>query len=157
MRTAHGPGAALALRVSDQSFLLGRSLEHVVGREIGMLCGAFHGLGTLAFLSRFGEDYAAMLCYAEAGDCARRDEMELERFGMTHDAMAAGLAGLWGIAPKIVDAIAWHCHPTQSDKGGQLGLALRAACSRSESIAALDDRRFAGLDESTRSNMLSRV
>ena len=60
---------------------------------------------TDAFTAGLLSDIGLLLLAAKAPDLLRSEESEL---GFTHGALGAYLLGLWGLAPGIVEAVAFH-------------------------------------------------
>ena len=65
---------------------------------------------TDAFAAGLLSDAGLLLLAAKAPELLRRDEAEL---GFTHGGLGAYLLGLWGLAPGIVDAVAFHHEPPE--------------------------------------------
>ena len=79
-----------------------------------------------AFTAGLLSDIGLLLLAAKAPDLLRRDESEL---GFTHGALGAYLLGLWGLAPGIVEAVAFHHERPEvdGDAAGRGGLTTRLA------------------------------
>jgi HD-like signal output (HDOD) protein len=76
-----------------------------------------------AFTAGLLSDLGLLLLAAKAPDLLRRDEAEL---GFTHGGLGAYLLGLWGLAPGIVEAVAFH-HDVPDDVSSGDGLGTRQA------------------------------
>ena len=63
---------------------------------------------TDAFTAGLLSDVGVLLLAAKAPELLQRDEAEL---GFTHGGLGAYLLGLWGLAPGIVEAVAFHHQP----------------------------------------------
>jgi len=78
-----------------------------------------------AFTAGLLSDVGLLLLAAKAPDLLRREEAEL---GFTHGALGAYLLGLWGLAPGIVEAVAFHHErPDTPPDSGAGGLPTRLA------------------------------
>jgi HD-like signal output (HDOD) protein/CheY-like chemotaxis protein len=90
-----------------------------------------------AFTAGLLTDIGVLLVAAKAPELLRRDESEL---GFTHGALGAYLLGLWGLAPSIVEAVAFHHErPDELDEavgGGALTARLAVACAVDLSMRA---------------------
>src|SRR4051794_15020324 len=71
------------------------------------LGGLLHDIGRYVLPIAFGEQASDEIA-AQATDGAGRVMLERERFGIDHALAGALLAERWGVAPDVVDAIAWH-------------------------------------------------
>lgn len=108
-------GIALSMEVCDENEHARRFLKHslatgplrvrAVDGEEPSLGRARHGLGKLVLLTRFGDDYADLLKRVDAAPSLRLEELELHRFGVSHEAVGTNLAGLWGISPALAAAM----------------------------------------------------
>jgi HD-like signal output (HDOD) protein len=76
-----------------------------------------------AFTAGLLSDLGLLLLAAKAPELLRRDEAEL---GFTHGGLGAYLLGLWGLAPGIVEAVAFH-HEVPEDAPSGDGLGTRQA------------------------------
>ena len=79
-----------------------------------------------AFTAGLLSDVGLLLLAAKAPELLRRDESDL---GFTHGGLGAYLLGLWGLPPKVVEAVAFHHDPVVMDpevvavhEGNHLGL-----------------------------------
>ena len=78
-----------------------------------------------AFTAGLLSDVGILLLAAKAPDLLRRDEAEL---GFTHGGLGAYLLGLWGVAPGIVEAVAFHHEtPAVAERDPGRGLGTRQA------------------------------
>ena len=83
------------------------------------MVGLLHDLGKLVLAQNLTEEYQEAL--TESLNTDRYIwEVEYEQFGTSHAEMAAYLMGLWGLKYSIVEAIAFHHHP--SKRGAQMGI-----------------------------------
>ena len=92
---------------------------------------------TDAFTAGLLSDIGVLLLAAKAPDMLRRDESEL---GFTHGGLGAYLLGLWGLAPGIVEAVAFH-HERPEERieagaAGGLPTTLAVACAVDLSLSA---------------------
>jgi HD-like signal output (HDOD) protein len=118
-----GAGASLFSR----SEATARLLRRMIDSEEARLCAALHGVGRLVLLTRFGADYATLLKRAASEPPVSLDELERERFGMSHDTVGAHLLGLWGAPSPVVDAIRALGRPELAVTGTELARALYIA------------------------------
>ena len=79
---------------------------------------------TEAFTAGLLSDIGLLLLAAKAPELLRRDESEL---GFTHGGLGAYLLGLWGLAPGIVEAVAFHHERPEELPGPYGGLSTRMA------------------------------
>lgn len=77
-----------------------------------------------AFTAGLLSDVGLLLLAAKAPELIRRDEAEL---GFTHGGLGAYLLGLWGLAPGIVEAVAFHHEVPDGPVAGEGGLGTRQA------------------------------
>jgi HD-like signal output (HDOD) protein len=78
-----------------------------------------------AFTAGLLSDVGLLLLAAKAPDLLCRDEAEL---GFTHGGLGAYLLGLWGLAPGIVEAVAFHHErPKEQAAADTGGLPIRLA------------------------------
>ncbi|MBI4001861.1 MAG: HDOD domain-containing protein [Nitrospira defluvii] len=73
--------------------------------------GLLHDVGSLVFAVNVPERYDAMLKTAHDQGIPVW-EMERQEFGATHADVGAYLLGLWGLGDPIVEAVAFHHHPS---------------------------------------------
>jgi HD-like signal output (HDOD) protein/CheY-like chemotaxis protein len=118
-----------AVRLARHTQATGQLLVRWLGGDDARLCGALHGLGKLVLLARFGDAYAELLDRVEQSPDLRLYELELERFGMSHDVVGAHVAALWGIPPSLVEAIRVYTDPSLAARGTTLSAALHVACA----------------------------
>ncbi|HYH49902.1 MAG TPA: HDOD domain-containing protein [Acidimicrobiia bacterium] len=71
-----------------------------------------------AFTAGLLSDTGLLLLAAKAPELLRREEAGL---GFTHGGLGAYLLGLWGLAPGIVEAVAFHHHAPQGAFGAAEG------------------------------------
>jgi len=83
--------------------------------QIAFTAGLLHDMGKLIMATHFQERYCKEKQFSmQTPDTALIQEMEDERFGINHALIGAALLALWGIPPKVVNAIAFH-HKPQDD------------------------------------------
>ncbi|MGA1984235.1 MAG: response regulator [Acidobacteriaceae bacterium] len=99
--------------VSRLSTLIAKS-EGVAARELGAYqsAGLLHNIGKLVMASADPKEYRMI----EALGFAGRDQcrLETEALGCSHAEVGAYLLGLWGLPSSIIEAVAWHHHPSDS-------------------------------------------
>jgi len=81
------------------------------------LAGMLHDIGKLILAVNFSATYRELLREAPAS-AGERMAREREMIGTTHAEIGAYLMGLWGLAPPILTAIAFHHCPQKSPVGG---------------------------------------
>ncbi|MCA1842522.1 MAG: HDOD domain-containing protein [Actinobacteria bacterium] len=83
---------------------------------------------TDAFTAGLLSDVGLLLLAAKAPELLRQDDVSL---GFTHGGLGAYLLGLWGLAPGIVEAVAFHHErpeaPPPADAVGSLSIRLAVA------------------------------
>jgi HD-like signal output (HDOD) protein/CheY-like chemotaxis protein len=77
-----------------------------------------------AFTAGLLTDIGLLLLAAKAPELLQRDEATL---GFTHAGLGAYLLGLWGLAPGVVEAVAFHHEPPGSPPGPEGRLETRPA------------------------------
>jgi len=81
--------------------------------EDAFTAGMLHDMGKLMLADSLPEEYAKAIDLA-AQEKISQTEAELAIFGATHAGLAAYLFGLWGLPASIVEAVAFHHNPEQS-------------------------------------------
>ena len=82
--------------------------------EDAFTAGMLHDMGKLMLADSLPEEFAQALELAKE-ERISQPEAEMEIFGATHAGLAAYLFGLWGLPASIVEAVAFHHTPEQSD------------------------------------------
>jgi putative nucleotidyltransferase with HDIG domain len=78
--------------------------------------GLLHDLGKLVMVLHFDDLYLAEHnCAVSIQDTIHTEQLELEKFGVSHSELGASLVGIWGLPPQIVHAIAYHHNPEALD------------------------------------------
>lgn len=73
--------------------------------------GLLHDIGLLVLASNLPEDYKRVMALQKEREMSEwRAEQEV--FGVTHTEVGAYLLGLWGLGEAIVEAVAYHHHPS---------------------------------------------
>jgi len=89
--------------------------EGVAARDLGLYqsAGLLHDIGLLVMASADPKEYRMI---ENLGMCAEVDQcaVEVELLGCSHAEIGAYLLGLWGLPSSIVEAVAWHHHPSAS-------------------------------------------
>lgn len=78
------------------------------------LAGLLHDLGILVMARHFPERYASFLKESRSAE-ATIVAMELEEYQATHAEVGGYLLALWGLPDAVVEATAWHHHPSASE------------------------------------------
>jgi len=78
------------------------------------MSGMLHDTGKMILACNFAEKYDKTILLSEEKDI-QLYEAELETFGTTHSDVGAYLMGLWGLPDPIVEAIAFHHLPKESE------------------------------------------
>ncbi|MCC7413583.1 MAG: HDOD domain-containing protein [Gammaproteobacteria bacterium] len=110
--------------------------------EIAMMAGMLHDVGRVLLAANRPQEYAAALARAqEIGTAAA----EREAFGHSHAEVGAYLMGIWGLPDLIVEAIAYHHAPGESQDAGFTPLtAVHVADALCDGGADADSRIDAG-------------
>ncbi len=90
--------------------------QHAGADEVGetFTAALLHDLGKLILAGSLPDDYGVIVEQAEA-DKTPTWVIERDMIGTTHADVGAYLLGLWGLPPAIVEAVAWHHRPSESD------------------------------------------
>lgn len=90
--------------------------EHAdtTGQEDAFTAGLLHDIGKLMLAESLPEKFNQALALA-ARDRRPLHEAEMKIFGATHAGLAAYLLGLWGLPTAMVEAVAFHHQPRQSE------------------------------------------
>jgi len=80
--------------------------------ETAFIAGLFHDLGKLVMVANMPDAYAQVLAAVREKRIALIDA-EKDMLGATHAEVGAYLLGLWGFADAVVEACAYHHHPSQ--------------------------------------------
>lgn len=108
--------------------------------------GLLHDLGELILASELSSEYRTIMNLAEAEDISTLDA-ELKVLGCTHAEVGAYLLGIWGLPVHVVEAVAWHHHPSVSPVGQSCPLmAVHIADCVSTGIAPDRKQDCFGLD-----------
>jgi putative nucleotidyltransferase with HDIG domain len=90
--------------------------QHVAPEVAGeaITAALLHDIGKLVLAGSLPDDYADVIDEADADGTATW-VMERDMLGATHADVGAYLLGLWGLPEGIVEAVAWHHRPGESD------------------------------------------
>jgi len=94
--------------------LMRRERADFAESEDAYTAGMLHDMGKLMLADSLPDEFGQALALAER-EKIPLVEAELEVFGATHAGLAAYLLGLWGLPAAIVEAVAFHHTPEQSD------------------------------------------
>ncbi|MBI3118181.1 MAG: HDOD domain-containing protein, partial [Candidatus Hydrogenedentes bacterium] len=99
--------------------------------------GLLHDVGILVLASNLPDIYGLVLDRLAKGN-KRLDELELAMLGATHGEVGAYLLALWGLPDNVVEAVAFHHHPSQSlsDSLAPVTFVHAADCFHSRSVEA---------------------
>jgi HD-like signal output (HDOD) protein/CheY-like chemotaxis protein len=75
--------------------------------------GLLHDLGELILASELSSEYKTIVKVADAENISTQDA-ELKVLGCGHAELGAYLLGIWGLPVNVVEAVAWHHHPSVS-------------------------------------------
>jgi putative nucleotidyltransferase with HDIG domain len=92
-----------------------------VSGENAFTAGLLHDIGRLVLVTRFPEHYAAVLAYRARADCHLLSA-EKEVLGIDHAMVGHALAQYWKFAPLILEAIAGHHAPGETEPGSLIGV-----------------------------------
>lgn len=76
-----------------------------------LMAGMLHDLGKLILIDNLPEQYSLVLEQCQ-NDGKLVWEVEQDLFGVSHAEVGAYLLGLWGLPDDIVEAVAYHHHPS---------------------------------------------
>ncbi|GMU23552.1 MAG: hypothetical protein AMXMBFR13_36300 [Phycisphaerae bacterium] len=85
--------------------------------------GLLHDLGLLVLAARQFEKFADVLTRARAQQRPIH-EVEKEMMGVTHEDVGAYLLRLWGLPPRIIEAVELHHRPAQVEFDGLCALSV---------------------------------
>jgi HD-like signal output (HDOD) protein len=137
---------------------VGRLARRIAGELSGdqafadsaQLGGLLHDLGRIVLIHQLPETYRAVVSAPRRGRISQLD-LETEQYGTTHAHVGAYLAGVWGLFDPIVEALAFHHHPEDCPRAGEVtpltAVHVADALSR-EAAACLDHHIHAQLNES---------
>ncbi len=103
-----------SLRISR----LSRKLAHLAGANAGeiensLTAGLLHDVGKLVIAWKLPEQWREIESIAQAKQISMLDA-EYECLGCSHAEIGAYLMGSWSLPMQIIDAVAWHHHPSAS-------------------------------------------
>jgi putative nucleotidyltransferase with HDIG domain len=82
-------------------------------REESLFAGLVHDIGKLILVANLPEEYdAAQVLADREGICLT--EAQRQVFGSSHPEVGAYLLRIWGIPDEVVEAVAFHHHPSAS-------------------------------------------
>jgi putative nucleotidyltransferase with HDIG domain len=85
--------------------------------QTAFAAGLMHDLGKAVLAANFGEEYHKILA-----DTASREtppwDAEKKAFGANHEEVGAYVLKQWGVAPEILEAVAFHHQPARSTTKG---------------------------------------
>ncbi len=115
---------------SQESFWQHSLAVATIGRLVGLkelksasiadtcfTAGLLHDIGKLLFASNLPKEYGEVIAAAKAKAISVH-QAELEAFGVTHGELGASLLGTWGLPMTVLEAIAWHEHPSAANAPG---------------------------------------
>jgi HD-like signal output (HDOD) protein len=109
-----------------RTIALGETKDSRIG-EAAFTAGLLHDVGKLVLAGNLPDMYNAVQQLRTARRVSQRDA-EIEVMGTTHAELGACLLGTWGLPLPILEAIAWHHCPQQSeDENFSLLTAVHAA------------------------------
>ena len=82
--------------------------------DTAFTAGLLHDIGKLLLAGNIPDTYDKIIEQAQRRK-APLPQVELEVLGCTHAEVGACLLGLWGLPLPILEAIAWHHTPAQSE------------------------------------------
>jgi HD-like signal output (HDOD) protein len=95
--------------------------------EAAFTAGLIHDMGKLILAANVPAMCSAIEQLHKSKQLTQR-EAEMQVLGTTHAELAACLLGTWALPLPVLEAVAWHHHPTRSpDKGFTLLTAVHAA------------------------------
>jgi HD-like signal output (HDOD) protein len=82
--------------------------------EMAYTAGLLHDVGKLFLAANLPETYSQVLAQSQRRKISER-EVELEVFDASHAELGAAVLGTWGLPLPILEAIAWHHCPSDSE------------------------------------------
>ena len=76
------------------------------------VAGLLHDVGQLVFVAHHPDQYDRVLKAVAAGE-QTSSEAEMQVFGTTHAEVGSYLLWLWGLPDTVVEAVAFHHHPSR--------------------------------------------
>lgn len=128
--------------------------QHGLNQDYAFISGLLHDIGKLVLVSRFPDQYAAVLAYRDEHDCFMADA-ERVVLGIDHAVVGRALAEHWKFPALMQKAIADHHAPQGSDMGDIPALvhiadaiahALDLSGTDDDLVPVLDARAWAGID-----------
>jgi putative nucleotidyltransferase with HDIG domain len=104
---------SMAVGASAQAITLAQTKD-VKLAEMAFTAGLLHDIGKLLLAANMPDAYSQVLARVE-GTIHSVTEMETEVLGASHAELGASVLGTWGLPVSILEAIAWHHCPNQSD------------------------------------------
>jgi HD-like signal output (HDOD) protein len=135
-----------AARVSDLAMLIANSEQQPEAEDRphqAYLAGLLHNLGLLIFLSRGGKSLNLLMQQVKNTEMSVT-EIETAIFGFDRCEAAAYVLSLWGIPPRIIEAILLQKNPSETnyDSFNALTAIHVAACLLRPSVMEGYDRLF---------------
>jgi len=118
------PGMPLE-QLWSHSLKVGQYAKHIARAENqdrriaddAFMAGVLHDTGKLILASNFSDWYNQAISLSK-----EKQEplavLETELFGTSHGEVGAYLLGLWGFSHPLIEAVAFHHHPSRSPDGG---------------------------------------
>ncbi len=108
---------ALQMRSIWTGAVAKKMFEDKRSSELAFTAGVLHDIGMLMLATRLPEQYSTVL--KEAGETLRPlSEIEIEIFGVSHEAIGAYLLGVWGLPYPILETAAYHDRPARIEQTG---------------------------------------
>jgi len=109
-------------RLMEHSWLTGVVARGLAGAEKldartcdhAFLAGLLHDIGKLILMANLPQLYQDVLKTVETRRAAL-SEVEADEIGTNHAELGAYLLGLWGLPDPVVEAVAFHHHPTECE------------------------------------------
>ncbi len=125
LRPTHPKDRALAEAVWNDASPIGELSRQISASELqgedrldqAFTAGLLHDVGMLLMISQRSEEYRAIIEDAEAKQ-EPIEEVERRTLGATHAEIGAYLLGLWGLPPRIVEAVMLHHRPAELPYSG---------------------------------------
>jgi len=99
--------AAIAREIAASRNLYGPA------QDDAFVAGLLHDVGRVVMVAHHADQYCRALSAVAAGN-RTSSEAELEIFGTTHAEVGSYLLWLWGLPDSVVEAVAFHHHPSRS-------------------------------------------
>ncbi len=103
---------SLSVGVMSREIALEQGIDEQAAED-AFIAGLFHDIGKLVLAANLPEEYRKVIVETRKRKTLFT-EIEAELLGATHGEVGGYLLGIWGFAPTIIEACAYHHTPTRS-------------------------------------------